>query len=135
MADWQATGHISNIKYLPDCILIWIDEYEKGYVKTNGQKIDDRIISWRCIFSGNESKRKYIDKFFNRGSYVQAKGKLYPYAIQNGKQVDGYTVILQTINIACFPKRMMKQEKKMTKESQESFDGTPNLDEYNAPDF
>jgi hypothetical protein len=118
MADWQATGHISNIKYLPDCILIWIDEYEKGYVKTNGQKIDDRIISWRCIFSGNE-----------------AKGKLYPYAIQNGKQVDGYTVILQTINIACYPKRMLKQEKKMTKESQESFDGTPNLDEYNAPDF
>ena len=75
MADFTVLGHISTIKYLPESILIYVDEYKKGYRKADGEVVDDKVLSWRCIFSGNASKRNYITKYFSRGSLVQVKGE------------------------------------------------------------
>lgn len=135
MADFQCIGHIANIKYQQDCILIFIDERKAGYRKADGTIVDDKILSWKCIFSGNESKRNYINKFFNTGMLVQVKGELLPYAIEQGKMVDGYSVLIQTINRYAYPSNNIRIEKRMQKESQEHSSGTPDLDAYNQEDF
>lgn len=135
MADYQVLGHITNIKYQQECILIWVDEYKKGYRKASGEIVDDKVISWKCIFSGNEKKRGYINKYFNRGMLVQIKGEIMPYAIEQGKMVDGYSVFVQAINIAAYPRKSIKMEKKMITESLENSSEKPDIDEYNKPDF
>ena len=135
MADFQVLGHITNIKFQQECILIYIDEYKKGYRRANGEIVDDRVISWKCIFSGNASKRSYINKYFNSGMLVQVKGEIMPYALEHGNMVDGYSVLIQTINIACYPRKMIKIERKIIKESQENGNATPNLEGFNQPDF
>ena len=66
---------------------------------------------------------------------VQVKGEIMPYAIEKEKIIDGYSVIGQTINISSYPRASVKQEAKMIKESQMHDTATPNLDEYNKPDF
>ena len=58
-----------------------------------------------------------------------------PYAIEHDKVVEGYSVIGQTINLASFPKSMIKQEAKMIKESLENTKEMPNLQEHMRPDF
>ena len=135
MADIQILGHISNIKYLSDSILVIIDENKNSYTKTNGEKVDAKVLSWKCIFSGNESKRNYINKYFNRGMLVQVKGEVVPYAIEHGDLVEGYSVFIQTINRAAYPSTTIKQEKRMIKESQANNDETPDLESFNQPDF
>ena len=135
MADFQVLGHISTIKYLPECILIFVDETKNGYRKNDGTIVDDKVYSWRCIFSGNENKRKYILKYFNRGMLVQVKGEIVPYAIENGTVVDGYSIFIQTINRASYPRTTVKTEAKMIKESQDNTNDIPDLEAFNAPDF
>lgn len=135
MADWSTEGHITAIKYLPTCILIFIDEYRRGYVKPNGEMVDAKIWSWKCIFSGNESKRNYITKYFNRGDYVKIKGEIAPFAVENGVEVDGSSVYVQTINKIAYPQRMLRAERRMIKESQEHSEETPDLEAYNREDF
>lgn len=135
MADFTVLGHISTIKYLPESILIYVDEYKKGYRKADGEVVDDKVLSWRCIFSGNASKRNYITKYFSRGSLVQVKGEIVPYAIEHGKLVDGFSVYVQTINLAAYPRQTIKQERKMIAESQLASDESPDLAAYNEPDF
>ena len=135
MADIQILGHISNIKYLSDSILVVVDENKNGYMKSNGERVDSKVLTWKCIFSGNESKRNYINKYFNRGMLVQIKGEIIPYAVQYGKFVDGYSVFIQAINRASYPTTSIKQEKKMIKDSQLASDERPDLESYNQPDF
>lgn len=135
MADFQLLGHISNIKYLPDCILIYVDENKSGYTKPNGERVDARILSWKCIFSGNEKKRGYISKYFNRGMLVQIKGEILPYSIEHGEMKDGVTIFVQAINRYAYPTTGIKRERKMIMESQLSSDEKPDLDAFNTPDF
>lgn len=135
MADFQVLGHISAIKYLPECILIFVDETKNGYRKQDGTIVEDKVFNWKCIFSGNEKKRNYITKFFNRGMLVQVKGELLPYAKENNTYVDGYTVLVQTINRASYPRTMVKVEKKMMYESQINTNEHPDIDDFNSPDF
>lgn len=135
MADFQCLGHITDIKYLSDCVLVFVDEYKKGYRKSNGEIIDDKVFNWKCIFSGNENKRAYINKFFSRGMLVQIKGELFPYSIVNGMMVDGYSVFIQSINMAAYPRQSIRKEAKMIKESQENSSEIPNLKDFNSPDF
>lgn len=135
MADFTAIGHINNIKFVHDSIYITLDEYEKGYVKGNGEKVGDKIFTWKVIINGTQAKRNYINKFFSRGSYVQIKGKLYPYELINGEKQDGYTVFVQSINLMCYPKRFMKIEREMIKESQTNAKETPDLEGYMQEDF
>lgn len=135
MADYSILGHIANIKYLPESIVIWVDEVKRGYRKSNGEKIDDRVLTWKCIFSGNESKRNYVNKFFNRGSLVQVKGEILPYEVEQGQETKGYTVFIQTMNLAAYPRTNIKKEKMMQKESMDGLKETPNVDEFMQDDF
>lgn len=135
MADFQLLGHISNIKYLTDCILIFVDENKMGYTKPSGERVDTKVLSWKCIFSGNEKKRAYINKYFNRGMLVQIKGEILPYSIEHGEMKDGVSIFIQAINRYAYPTTNIKKERKMIKESQLGSDETPNLDAFNAPDF
>ena len=133
MADFTATGFINTIKYLPESCLVFIDEYKKGFRKADGTTVDDRYMTWKCIFK--PYFKKYINEHFANGMLVQVKGDILPYAIEKEKIVDGYSVIGQTINMASYPRSSVKQEMRMQKESQLHSDGTPNLDAYNEPDF
>lgn len=135
MADWSAEGHIMEVKYLPTCILIFFDEYRRGYTKPNGEVVKPSIWSWKCIFSGNESKRIYITKYFNRGDYVKIKGEIAPFSVENKEVVEGNSVYVQTINKIAYPRKMLKQEIRMIKESQRNSDEEPNLEAYNGDDF
>lgn len=133
MADFTVTGFINQVKYLPDSCLVFLDEFRKGYKKSDGTIVDDKYLSWKCIFK--PYFRKYINEHFSKGMLVQVKGEIMPYAIEKEKIVDGYSVIAQTINMASYPKASVKQEAKMIKESQMHDTATPNLDDYYKPDF
>lgn len=133
MADFTVTGFINTVKYLPDAALVFIDEFKRGYKKTNGETVEDKYLSWKCVFK--PYFKKYINEHFSNGMLVQVKGEILPYAIHNQNIVDGYSVLGQTINLASFPRASVKQENKMIKESQMHDTATPNLDEYNKPDF
>lgn len=133
MADFTVIGYINNIKYLQDSCLVFLDEFRKGFRKKDGTIVDDKYLSWKCIFK--PYFKKYINEQFNQGMLVQVKGEIMPYAIEKEHLVDGYSVIGQTINVASYPRASVKQEAKMIKDSQMHASGTPDLEGFNAPDF
>lgn len=133
MASFEVIGLVNTIKYMPDHCLVFIDEFKKGYKKQDGTRVDDRYISWKCIFK--PYFKKYINEHFSNGMLVQVKGEVMPYAIDHDRLVDGYSVIGQTINMASYPKSMLKQERRMIKESLENSDEKPNLQDHLTPDF
>lgn len=133
MASFQVTGFVNTIKYLPDALLVYVDEYKRGYKKQDGTIVDDKYLSWKCIFK--QGFAKYINKHFGDGMLVEVKGEIMPYAIEKDKLIDGYSVIAQTINIASYPKSAIKREIKMIKDSQSNADETPDLESFITPDF
>lgn len=133
MADIQLTGLISTIKYLDDAVLVFVDEYKKGYRRNDGVIVDDKYISWKVIFKGG--LKNYINKFFNQGMLVTIKGEAFPYAIEKEKLVDGYSFIGQCINKASYPRTMARAEQRMIKESMAASTQAPDLESYNQPDF
>lgn len=133
MASFEVIGLVNTIKYMPDHCLVFIDEFKKGYKKKDGTRVEDRYISWKCIFK--PYFKKYINEHFSNGMLVQVKGEVMPYAIDHDRLVDGYSVIGQTINIASYPKSMLKQERRMIKESLENSNERPNLQDHLMPDF
>lgn len=126
-------GFINTIKYLPDACVVHIDDFKKGYKKPNGEIVDDKYFSWKIIFKGYF--KKYINEHFSNGMLVEIDAEMYPYAIQNGKLIEGYSCLGKSIDISSYPRASVKQENKMIKESQMHDTATPNLDEYNKPDF
>lgn len=133
MASFEVIGLVNTIKYMPDHCLVFIDEFKKGYKKQDGTRVEDRYISWKCIFK--PYFKKYVNEHFSNGMLVQVKGEVMPYAIDHDRLVDGYSVIGQTINMASYPKSMLKQERKMIKESLENSNEKPNLQDHLTPDF
>lgn len=133
MADFTVIGYINNIKYLQDSCLVFLDEFRKGFRKKDGTIVDDKYLSWKCIFK--PYFKKYINEQFNQGMLVQVKGEIMPYAIEKEHLVDGYSVIGQTINVASYPRASVKQEAKMIKDSQMHASETPDLEGFNSPDF
>ena len=133
MADFTVIGYINNIKYLQDSCLVFLDEFRKGFRKKDGTIVDDKYLSWKCIFK--PYFKKYINEQFNKGMLVQVKGEIMPYAIEKEHLVDGYSVLGQTINLASYPRASVKQEAKMIKDSQMHASETPDLEGFNAPDF
>ena len=133
MADFTVTGYINSIKYLPESCLVYIDEFKRGYKKQDGTMIEDKYLSWKCIFKSYF--RKYINEHFNQGMSVQVKGEIMPYSIEKEKIIDGYSVIGQTINVASYPRASVKQEQRMIKDSQLHGSEIPDLDGHNKPDF
>lgn len=133
MADFTVSGFINSVKYLPEAVLVYLDEYKRGYKKNNGEVIDDKYLSWKCVFK--PYFKKFINEHFSTGMLVQIKGEILPYALQNQNIIDGYSVLAQTINLASYPRSSVRQERKMIKESQMNDDARPNLEEFNNPDF
>lgn len=135
MASFSVIGFIESIKYLPNnggC-LVFVTEFKKGYRKSDGEIVDDKYLSWKCIYK--QGLVKYINNHFNRGMLVEIKGEVLPYSIEHDKIVDGYSVIGQTLNMCSFPRSQMRSEEKMIKESQNTFDEKPDLEGYNKDDF
>lgn len=133
MASFEVTAFINTVKYLPDSVLVFLDEYRKGYRKSDGTIVDDKYLSWKVIYK--PYFKKYISGHFSQGMLVKVKGEILPYAIEREKLIDGYSIIGETINLASYPRASVKQEMRMINESQETSDEKPNLDEFNRPDF
>ena len=135
MANFTLIGLIDGIKYLPSgggCML-FLSEFKKGYKKASGAIVDDKYLSWRCLFK--QGMCDYISKHFSRGMLVEVKGEVYPYAVVHGEFVDGYSVLGQTLNMYSYPRRMLRAEKAMMKESRLRSDDVPDLEGFSAPDF
>lgn len=126
-------GFINTIKYLPDACVVYIDDFKKGYKKPNGEIVDDKYFSWKVIFKGYF--KKYINEHFSNGMLVEIDAEMYPYAIQNGKLIEGYSCLGKSIDISTYPRYSIKQERKMIKESMDGTYEQPDLESFNQPDF
>ena len=133
MASFEVIGFINTIKYMQDHVLVFVDEFKSGYRKQDGTRVEDRYITWKCIFK--PYFKNYILNHFNDKMLVQIKGEVMPYAIEHEKLIDGYSVIGQTINMGSYPKSMLKQERRMIKESMEASGEKPDLENHLMPDF
>lgn len=133
MAAFSVIGTIENVKYLSDSCILYVTEYKKGYKKSDGTIVDDKYFQWRVIFKKYFSK--YISSHFGTGMLVEVKAEIYPYAIENGNVTEGFSVIGQTCNLFCYPRRAIKMEQKIIKESQSGVDDVPNLEDYQSADF
>lgn len=135
MASIYLVGIIENVKYLSNnggCF-VFLSEFKKGYKKSNGERVEDKYMSWKVIFK--QGLVSYINNHFNAGMVVEVKGEVLPYAIDHEQIVEGYSVIGQTMNLFSVPRLYQRQEARMQKDSQLHSSGTPNLQEYNEPDF
>lgn len=133
MASFECIGFINNVKYLPDSVLVFIDEFRKGYRKSDGTVVDDRYITWKVVYK--PYFKKYINGHFNNGMLVKVKGEVLPYVVEHGQVLDGYSVIGETINLFSYPRASAKMEQRMLKDSLDYDGDKPDLDEYNRPDF
>ena len=134
MASFETTAFISQIKYLPNkSVLVFLDEYHKGYKKSDGTIIEDKYLSYKTVWKPYFSK--YINEHFSQGMLVQVKGEMLPYAIEKDVIVEGYTIIGQCMNLASYPRSTVKMEQNLVKESLLHVSEIPNIDEYKKPDF
>jgi len=133
MANVTIIGFVEKLVYKPDCVLLFVSEYKKGYKRNDGTIVDDKYMSWKTIWK--PYFKKYLSEHFSDGMLVEVKGDVLPYAIEHEKLVDGYSVIGQCCNRFSYPRLGVKKELRMIKESQMSDMGVPNLDEYEQADF
>lgn len=133
MASFECVGFISQIVYRPESVFLMIDEYHKGYRKSDGTSVDDKYVTFKIIYK--PYFKKYLSTHFSRGMLVKVKGEVFPYAIEHDKVVDGISIIGETCNLYSYPRASVKQEMKIIKESQENSSETPNLEAFNQPDF
>lgn len=126
-------GFINTIKYLPDACLVFIDDYESGYKRPNGEVVEDKYMSWKVIFPNG--MKSFITKYFGNGMLVDVVAKMKPYEIEQEKIVQGYSCLGLSIQRASYPKSTVKREIKMIKDSQASADEIPDLESYIEPDF
>lgn len=113
--------------------MVFVSEFKKGYKKPDGAIVDDKYLSWKCIFK--QGLVKYINEHFNNGMLVEIKGEIMPYAIEKETIVQGYSVIGQCMNLASYPRSTVKMEQNLVKESLLHGSEIPNIDEYKKPDF
>jgi hypothetical protein len=133
MASFECIGFISNIKYQEDSVIMLLDEYHKGYRKHDGTTVDDKYVTYKTIWK--QYFKKYIFQHFSEGMLVQVKGEMLPYAIEHNEKVGGYSILGQVVNMFSYPRASARNEMKMIKESQMNDTSTPNLEDYNTPDF
>ena len=95
--------------------------------------VDDKYVTFKVIYK--PYFKKFISEHFSKGMLVKVKGEVFPYAIEHGEIKDGVSFIGETCNLYSFPRYNVKQENKMIKESQMHDTATPNLEDYNKPDF
>lgn len=133
MASFECIGFINTVKFLQDSVLLFIDEYHKGYRKNDGTIVEEKYVTFKIIFKAYF--KKYFSTHFSNGVLVKVKGEVLPYAVEHGKAVDGISILGQTCDMFSYPRAGVKQEQKMIKESQMNDNETPNLEAFNTPDF
>lgn len=133
MASFECIGTILNIKYLPEAVLVFLEEYKKGYRKTDGTVVPDKCVSWKVVFK--PYFRKYINDHFNIRMVVKVKGDVLPYAVDHGEVIDGCSVIGETINLFALQPMGMRNERRMVKDSLSHVSGEPDPETFNQPDF
>lgn len=133
MASWESISFVSSIKYLPESVIVYLNEFHAGYTRNDGVKVDDKYLMFKTIWK--PYFKKYINEHFSEGMLVHVKGDMLPYEVRGGDFIDGYTIIGEHITRASFPRYDIKKEQKMIKESQGHSMGTPNVEEFNKPDF
>lgn len=135
MAAISIIGIVEGIKFLPNgggCF-VFLSEYKRGYKKSDGTRVEDKYLSWKCIFK--QGLVKYISEHFGNGMVVEVKGEVLPYAIERESIVEGYSVIGQTMNMFSVPRTQLRKEQRMVRESMLYSSGTPNLEAYNQEEF
>ena len=60
MASFECVGFINQIKFLPDSVFLFLDEYHKGYKKNDGTTVEDKYVSFKVIY------KPYFKKFLKR---------------------------------------------------------------------
>lgn len=133
MASFEVVGYINQTVYKQDCVMLFVDEFRRGYKKSDGTMLEDRYVTYKIIYK--PYFKKYIATNFSKGMLVKVKGEVYPYAIEHGKPVEGLSFLGETCNLFSYPKANVKQEIKMIKDSLENSTEQPDLDAYNQPDF
>lgn len=133
MAKFIVQGTITCVKYLQDAVLVYLDEYKKGYRKADGERVDEKCLSWKIIYKGYF--KGYISKYFGEGMVVEAVGDLLPYAIEKDRMVDGYSCIGKELDLYSSPRPSLRAERRMIKDSQLHSDGEPDLEGYEKADF
>lgn len=133
MASFESVGFISNIVYRPDSVFLIIDEYHKGYKKSDGTFVEDKYVTFKIIYK--PYFKKYFSSHFSTGMLVKVKGEVFPYAIEHGKMIEGISIIGETCNLYSYPRTYAKSEIKMMKDSQAISDESPDIENFNQADF
>lgn len=131
--DINFLGHIEGLKFTEKAVIVVASEQRHGYKKNDGTFVRDEILSFSFIFK--TYFKSYIASHFSKGMLVKIKGTMLPYAKDHqGKTIDGYTLLGQTIDIATYQTNNARVEKKMIDASAMS-DAQPDLESFIESDF
>ena len=134
MADVSILGHIEEIRYIENGILVRISEVRAGYRRKDGTVVKDEVLLFRVMYKS--FLRKYIEQYFGIGSLVKAKGVLLPYyKTGDGEIREGVTILGQTLDIASYPSRDAVRDKRVLKDSTGVDMGEPDLDGFSEDVF
>lgn len=133
MAKFIVQGYIRSVRFLDDACLVFLDEFKKGFKRSNGEYVDDKYLQWKIVFKGYF--KGYIANHFSNGMLVDVYAEALPYAVEHGKVVDGYSCIGKTIDIASYPRLSARHEMSIQKESLLHSDESPDLDSFESPDW
>lgn len=132
--DVNFLGNIDGVKYTNTAVIVTASETRLGYKKKDGTVVPDELLTFRFIFK--PYFRKYIAEHFGAGMLVKIKGCLLPYAKDgDGKAIEGFSIIGQTIDRASYPSNKLRIEKRMLRESYANSTDSPNLEEFASEDF
>ena len=132
--DVNFLGIIDGVKYTDTAVIVTASESRLGYKKKDGSVIPEELLTFRFIFK--PYFKKYIAEHFGAGMLVKIKGCLLPYAKDGeGKTIDGFSVIGQTIDRASYPSNKLRMEKRMIKESYGNSSEQPDLEGFEREDF
>lgn len=134
MADVIIFARINGIRYTDTAAIVTASERRAGYKKQDGTIVNEELLTWRIVYK--PYFKSYIAKHFSENMLVKITGTLLPYTRdRDGNITHGYTILGDTLNLAAHQTAYLREERKRIKESQSHSLGTPNLAEYNAPDF
>lgn len=132
--DVNFLGIIDGVKYTNTAVIVTASESRLGYKKKDGSVIPEELLTFRFIFK--PYFKKYIAEHFGAGMLVKIKGCLLPYAKDGeGKTIDGFSIIGQTIDRASYPSSKLRMEKRMIKESYGNSAEQPDLEGFETEDF
>lgn len=110
--DCVLLGHIVGVRYNERSVEVSVGECRRFYgvgggVAGNGE---DVMLVWRCVFK--PYFKTYVSRNFRVGHLVNVKGEVLPYALDgDGRSVAGYTLLGQSLNLACYPRDLSRDRR------------------------